>query len=267
MHATILFLLITQVSSISIPFIKDVFLQTFPNPYITVRLNSSCEECLCQEFTSSNNSDGFALNCFSNRTCQFFPTFPETYKIQLSAGSRLYFLQNQFPNASQCCMPNITDLLTRLQNAVPIVMNLTFQPGALGYDEARPYEAAVAGWGVPILYWFNPFTMTFIQNFLIGISYSLAIYNNQTFTSVMGVPAIQIRDSQTNNYLKNVTYPTLNSTRKLIFLNDSKTAIVSTQNNMSLTAFNVNSPLNYTLQVDNSIHVCSELNARFLSSN
>lgn len=260
MLATIFFLLIAKISGLSIAFIDDVYLNTYFDSLITVRFNSSCEECLCQEFnSSSNNNISFALNCFSNRTCQFFPTFPQSYKIQSSNGSRLYFLQNQFPNASQCCMPNITDLLIRLQSAIPTVMNLTFQPGPLGYDETRPSEAAVAGWGVPILYWFNPLTMIFIQNVTIGITYSLAIYNNQTFTSTNGIPAILIRDSQTNNYLANVTYSTLAQVRKIVFLNNGQTAIVSTQNNMSLTVFNVSSPRSFTFQVDNLIVSCSQL--------
>jgi hypothetical protein len=37
-------------------------------------------------------------------------------------------------------MPNITDLLNRLQNTTPIIMNITFQPAAFGYDEANTNE-------------------------------------------------------------------------------------------------------------------------------
>jgi hypothetical protein len=159
-------------------------------------------------------------------------------------------------------MPNITELLIRLQNATPTVMNLTFQGGAIGYDPANPNEAAVAGFDQPYLYWFNPVTMTFLRNYSIGDSLTLTVYNNQTFTATDGNPSIFIRDSQTNNYLANITYPTLGEIRKVIFLNNGQTAVVSTQNNLSLTFFNVNSPTNYTMQVSNLIFVSSEINQR-----
>ncbi len=255
MYVTILFLLITQIHSRSVSFINNVFLQSsiYPNQTNTIRFNSSCEECLCQEFYSNNTNNNLALNCFSNGTCQYFQSFPLSYKIQSSSGSRLYFLQNQFPNASQCCMPNITELLIRLQNATPTVMNLTFQPGAMGYDEANPDEAAVAGYGASILYWFNPATMTFLRNSTIDISYSLAVYNNQTFTAFSNIPSIYIRDSQTNNRLANITYSSLGQVRKIIFINNGQTAVVPTQNNFTLTFFNVNSPTNYTIQVKNRL--------------
>jgi len=147
-------------------------------------------------------------------------------------------------------MPNITDLLTRLKNATPIIMNLTFPPAAFGYDEANPNEVAVSGWNLPILYWFNPNTIMFIRNSSINASLGLAVYNNQTFTDTDNSPLVSIRDSQTNSYLENITYSSLGKVRKLIFINNGQTGIFSTQNNYSLTMFNVNSPINYTLQVN-----------------
>jgi hypothetical protein len=150
----------------------------------------------------------------------------------------------------------------RLQNATPTIMNLTFQPGAMGYDQANPDEAAVAGYGASILYWFNPATMTFLRNSTIDISYSLAVYNNQTFTAFSNIPSIYIRDSQTNNRLANITYSSLGQVRKIIFINNGQTAVVPTQNNFTLTFFNVNSPTNYTIQVKKSIVVSSEINQR-----
>jgi hypothetical protein len=146
-------------------------------------------------------------------------------------------------------MPNITELINRLQNAVPITMNLTFQPSGFGYDEAIPTEAVVIGYNPGILYWFNPLTTMFIRNESINTSLTITSYNNQTFTAIDGVPTIYIRDKQTNNYLASVTYQILSKIRKLIFINDGQTAVAPTQSNNSVTFLNVNSPINYTLQV------------------
>ncbi len=247
----LLAILITKTFGMSIPYILDVSLQPFTNTIsnTTVRLNSSCQECLCENFISNNSKNYVALNCFLNRTCQFFQSFPLSYTLKSSPGTQLYFLQNQYPNPSQCCMPNITELINRLQNAVPITMNLTFQPSGFGYDEAIPTEAVVIGYNPGILYWFNPLTTMFIRNESINTSLTITSYNNQTFTAIDGVPTIYIRDKQTNNYLASVTYQILSKIRKLIFINDGQTAVAPTQSNNSVTFLNVNSPINYTLQV------------------
>lgn len=259
------FILIPSIYGISIPFIDNVFLQSLPNANsgVTVRLNSSCAECLCERFNSTHNITDLALNCFSNRTCQFFPSFPVIYKIKSSNGSRLYFLQNQFPDPSQCCMPNITELLMRLTNTTPIVMNLSFQPAALGYDEANPSEAAVTGWSQPILYFFNPITMTYLRNFTINGSPSLTLYNNQTFTAAENTAIIYIRDSQTNALLATIDYASLSQVRKIVFLNNRTTAVISTQKNNSLTCFDVNSPTNYTFQVNYSIRFYLDIHGKY----
>lgn len=233
------------------PFIDNIYLKTLSNSNVNViiRLNSSCAECLCESILSNETNKSIVLNCLSNNTCQFFDNFPIRYKFESSNGSRLYFLQSQFPNASQCCMPNITELLNLLQNSVRFEMNLTFQPGAFGYDETNPSEIAVSGFNVGVLYWFDAVTMTQLRNFSINPSLFLTVYNNQTFVSTNGIPWIHIRDRLTNNYLANFTGSTLVSIRKFLFLDNGRTVVVSTQNNVSISFFDVNSPTSYTFQV------------------
>lgn len=247
---SLLLVSLPQIFGRSVPFIQNSFLQPAINSSlnVTVRSNISCDECLCQELFSNNY---LLLNCLQNRTCQFFPIFPLTYRIKSSNGSRVYFLQNQFPNASQCCMPNITELLIRLKTNTPTTINLAFQPGSFGYDKAKPFEAAVAGFGAPFLYWFNPITTASLRIFSIPAgSYSLTVYKNQTFTAISGTPLINIRDSQTNNYLGNINYTSLNQVRKLVFINNDQTLVVPTQSYYSLTIFKINSSNNYIFQVD-----------------
>ncbi|CAF1302279.1 unnamed protein product [Adineta steineri] len=232
----------------SIPYIENVYFQSVSsNSDVTVRFNNSCQECLCESrFGNISNNDYVALNCFTNNTCQFFQYFPTSYKLSMSNGTRLYFLQQQFPNASKCCISNITELMDRLKTVTPTTINLTFKPAAFGYDSSIPSEAAVIGYDPGNLYWFNPLTTAFIRNSSIDTILTLALYENQTFTANNGISVINIRDKQTNNYINNVSYPSLGSVRKIIFINDGQTMIVSTQNNLSLTVFDINSPMNYT---------------------
>ena len=71
--------------------------------------NKTCNECVCM-----SNSSYIALNCFPNDTCEFFHTSSRTYQIQSSSQVDLYFLQQIFPNASQCCMSNASHLLNQI---------------------------------------------------------------------------------------------------------------------------------------------------------
>lgn len=124
---------ITRADGILIPFVQDVFLQALSlnQPNITLRFNSSCQQCLCETVTSTKN---IALNCFPNGTCQFFGDFPLSYKLKASVGTKLFFLRNEYSNASHCCMPNITELMERLKASTPTVIDLAFEPSAFGYD-------------------------------------------------------------------------------------------------------------------------------------
>jgi hypothetical protein len=66
-----------------------------------------------------------AFNSFPNNTCQLFYTFPITYKIQPTSQARLYFPQQIFPNASQCCMRDIAYLLDKLKNGTWSYVNVS----------------------------------------------------------------------------------------------------------------------------------------------
>ncbi|CAF1397138.1 unnamed protein product [Adineta ricciae] len=263
----VLLLIFWRFDCLSIPYINNVYLQPIgiSNWTLTKRLNISCEQCLCEQFTVSY----LALNCFANNSCEFFSNFPKSYKLISSNESRIYFLQNQYPNESLCCMPNVTELLLRLQNASPIALNLSFAPSGLGYDPNYPSEAAVVGWwSSPASLWFNPITMTAIENNSLSTSLTVTLYNNEMFTAVDGTPRIHLRNKLTNVYIGNLTYSTLNQVRKIIFINDGQTMIVPTQQNKSVTIFNFYSSSNYSIQgvfalPYSSIHGIAKVNETF----
>jgi hypothetical protein len=153
---------------------------------------------------------------------------------------------------STCCQPNFTEILIRLQTVIPETINLTFSPGAFGYEENQPDEAMVIGMGTGDLYWFDPFNLTFIRSGSVWTALSIVLYNGSLFTSIGSIPTIYVLDSQTMTSITNITYPNLSETRKYMFLNDGKTMIATTQNNMSLSVFNVTSPTDYNFQVNDT---------------
>ena len=240
---------IFSVDGVAILVIREVFLQAFsPIPAnITLRLNSSCEQCLCETLSSAEN---VALNCFPNNTCQFFREFPLSYKLKAALGAKLYFLRNEFPNASQCCMPNITELINRLKTTTPTLINLAFQPSAFGYDENQPSEAVVIGVGPGACYWFNPQNMMFLRSGSFDYGLTIGLHNNLTFTASDGVATVRVSDSQTSSLLVNISHSSLIEVRKFVFVNDGRTMIVPTQSNFSVTFIDVQSSTNYSIQVN-----------------
>ena len=91
--------------------------------------NRTIDQCLCVTV-----SDYIAFNWFPNGTCQLFRTFPVTYKLQRTPNTSLYFTQGIFPNESQCCMSNLTELLDKLQRGHQMNVNTTEAPRNLIID-------------------------------------------------------------------------------------------------------------------------------------
>jgi hypothetical protein len=83
----------------------------------------------------------------------------------------------------------------------------------------------------------------FIRNFSINILNTHTSYNNQTFTANDSIPIVYIRDSQTNNYLENISCPSFAQVRKLILMNNRQIVIISTPKNDSLTSLQVNNSI------------------------
>ena len=177
---------VVEVEGISLSYIQDVVLKPIGTQYVnkTTTINGTCDECKCKVFGDNDTTNNVALNCFPNNTCQLFSSFPPSYKLQYSATARLYFRRGIFANASQCCMPNITELVDRLKNTTPTVVQLSYTVGAIGYDEARPDRAVAVGWDSGDLYWFNPWNMNSIKNQTINGHRAVALHNDSIFTTI-----------------------------------------------------------------------------------
>ncbi|CAF1213648.1 unnamed protein product [Rotaria magnacalcarata] len=224
-------------------------IQSFETWNTSVLLNRTCQECSCEYSSIFGGTNYTGLNCFPNNTCEYFSTFPVSYKLTTLSGARLYFLKNNFPNASAGCVPNITQLITRLQHVILTILNLPFKREGFGYDNYTSNEAVVSGYSIGSIYWFDPFTLRFLQSISLWTSMSIALHNGLLFTSGNTDPNICVLDSQTNNPSTNITHSSVAQTRKYIFNNNGETMIATGQSVMSLAIFQVNSLTNYTFQV------------------
>ncbi|CAF1592758.1 unnamed protein product [Adineta ricciae] len=97
----LLLLTVLVVHPIQIPFIDQAILTAKSTTNMTIFANQTCQQCLCRFY-----SGYIALSCFSNDTCELFYSYPRVYIVHGLSNARLYFLQDIFPNASECCMSN-----------------------------------------------------------------------------------------------------------------------------------------------------------------
>ena len=257
MITSVLLLSFTSINAVSIPFISDVIFMPLNDNNTSntlTRINRTCQQCLCEFLTDGWNQSYLAMNCYPNQTCQFFSRFSITYKLQPMPSAVLYFLQSQFPSASSCCMPNITELIGRLKAATPTNISLEFQPSVFGYDPTQPNGTVVIGRSNAWMYRFSLFPLSLAQNITtINTSLNVALHNNQTLVAFDGVPSVKFYDAQTSNFLFSVNHPTLSAVRKMIFINDGQNMVVSAQGNQSLAIFDIHSPTNYTFQVSHPL--------------
>ena len=146
-------------------------------------------------------------------------------------------------------MPNITEIISRLMNTTPTVVSLSYELGAIGYEEARPDRAVVIGSGTGDLYWFNPWNMSFIKNQTINSGLTIALYNGSIFTGIDNTPRVYVFNDQSLACVNNKTYPSFNRVRKFLFMNNSQTVMVTTQDNASVTVLDMTSPTQFTVRV------------------
>jgi len=218
------------VNSIPIPFIQNATLHTGYFENRSQLINGTCNECLCMSQFSYS-----AVNCYPNNTCQLFLTFPVSYQIETTPGGRLYFPQQSFPNASQCCMPDINYLLNKLRMATIISINVS-----------SPRDAVIDDHGYLVtveeltnnLDRFNPINLSKIN--------SIALPNTDPMTVVYFKDAYYIAPSSSpmtvidsENLTLLTTIPTqISGIRGIIFLNNGQTMVVTSYYDNRVVFFN-----------------------------
>ena len=206
--------------NIHIPFIANVTLIPRYRWNSTTVNDQTIQQCFCLSMPSF-----VAFNWYPNNTCQLFYTFPLTYKIQSTPGARLYFSQGIFPNASQCCMPDLNFLLQRLNNATRTYVNVS-QPRNLLID-SQGYLVTVQIQTMKIVR-FNTQTLTLIDQTTIPGRYAMTIgfSNNAYFVGLIdGI--IVILDSQNLTILNQVTSSQILDLRSIVFLQNGNIMLVS----------------------------------------
>ena len=214
----------------------------------TIVANQSVDQCLCLSLPSF-----VAFNWFPNHTCQLFRAFPVTYKIQSMAQAQLYFPQRVFPNASQCCMPDLVYLLNRLRNALWRSGNVT-APRNLILDN-NGYVVTVGG-SISTLSRFDARNLSLISKTTVSGSYPMAIgfTNNAYFIGFSSDPIVVI-DRRDLTVLNTISSSHVREVRGIIFLNQGRTMAVSNYVDQTMVFFNRTgrSPSNYTFAYNKSV--------------
>jgi hypothetical protein len=227
-----LYFQITLIKSINIPFINNTILQAGYPSNSTPLINGTCHQCLCISSLSYS-----ALNCFPNSTCQLFSTFPPTYRIAETPGARLYFPRQTFPlNTSQCCMPNITDLLSKLNMVNMTLRNVTNPRQAI--IDNHGYLVTAEEPTTSYLDRFDPTNLTRINHVLLANPQSMAVtYFNGAYYIAPYYSEMTVIDSENLTVLTNISTTTY-GIRDIIFLDDGQTMVVTSCDTNSLVFLN-----------------------------
>ena len=246
MHQTLLTILIfwpiLSISSLQIPRIDNVSLVPIAPANITT-LNSTCQQCICAAL--ANHSA--ALNCFGNNTCLLFDRVPLRYRLQPVTQSKLYFPTGSLPNASQCCMPDLNVLLTKLKNASTISVNQN-HPRCLVLDN-HDYIVTIPYQGNAIRR-FHALNLTFVDqiNLTKGNIQNLAFDGHAYYTSSDNTNTIELIDSNNLSTVNVISHTDVNGVRDMIFLRDGQMMVIASAWNQKLVFFNRSnsSSVNYT---------------------
>ena len=243
------FFFIATVNTIAIPFINNAIFVAISNSTSIKLTNLTCSQCLCTASLSS-----MILNCFPNDTCEFFNAVPSIYRVQALGQALVYFPQQIFPNASQCCMSNTSFLLQRL-NEASSVMATVRGSRCLAIDD-NGYIVGIARTNRTLIR-LNPTNLTVVNQpvppTFTADPLNLA-YHDQAYY-VGFVSFILVMSSANLTILANLTAPLLSGTRDMIFLNGGQTMVVVSTSNAYLLFFNRSSSAsgNYTFTRSQSV--------------
>ncbi|CAF0877808.1 unnamed protein product [Adineta steineri] len=252
LHICIYYLIlpILLINSGQIPYINNTIIISRIPLNTTLIINVTYDRCLCLSSLSYP-----AFNWFPNGTCQLFSVFPITYRIQITTGARLYFPQKTYPNASQCCMPDINYLLNRLKQATIILANIT-TPREIIIDD-HGYLVTVE-MSPNFLHRFDPKNLTTITRIAIPNEYEMSIGYNQGayFIAPNNENFIPIINSQNLTIINNITMTGVSGPRGIMFLNNGSTMVVTSNSNNSLVFYNRTSlaPIMYKFVFSQLVH-------------
>ena len=229
---TVLMLCTIVATAANIPFIPNVTFVPVIHTNSTTVTNRSCDQCLCD-----SRSSHMILNCFPNKTCQFFVDAPRTYKLPPTPNAFLYFPRHIVPNASEDCMPNTSFLLSQLNASTPTYAYVA-SPMCLLIDD-RGHLVTVSHVNRSIVR-FHANNLTRIDQppspVFSDSPESLAHHNGVYYVGFQSY--ILAVDGTTLSQIGNISTSFLNSARDILFLNDGQHMIVASLGNHRLLFFN-----------------------------
>ena len=211
---------IATMNTIAIPFINNTVFVAESNSSSIRISNHTCVQCLC-----ISNFSSMVLNCFPNSTCEFFTTVPSSYQIQIFPQARLYFPQQIFPNASQCCTSNIGCLIQRVNAATPIIASV-LAPRCLAIDDYG-YIVGISGTNKSVirLYPNNLTVVSYPVPPILGSGPStLAYYDGAYYIGFYSSVSVMLSSNLT--IIGSMTAPALALIRDMTFVNGGRTMIV-----------------------------------------
>ncbi|CAF1406599.1 unnamed protein product [Adineta steineri] len=253
----IVFCILIQVNGMSIPFLNNTILTAIrPISLDIILTNYTCLQCIC---LALQNSSLIAFNYYPNSTCQFFINYPKTYELQSSYNSRLYFVQDIFPNASNpCCISNITFILEKLQKYyeydIYISVDVPTPRCLLLDDDGSVVTIEQISDTASSFDRFDPETLSFRQQTVLGARpTNIAYFDYKYYIGWDVNNTISVFSNNYDNnslrFITNIQGTTINmsAVRDMIFLNDGQIMVVASATNQRLFFFSLTNNTNYTM--------------------
>ena len=204
-----------------VPFLPDVTFVPISNSSSTTMTSRTCDQCL-----SDSNASHMIINCFPNDTCQFFVDASRTYRLQSNLNAFLYCPRLIVPNASESCMPNNSNLLSRLNAAVSTYVSIP-DPSSLLIDD-HGYLVTLSVGAKPIVR-FYPNNLTTVNQppsptFTVA-SNNIAYDSGAYYVGFSNY--ILVVDSSNMSQIQNISTNSSSTTRDMIFLNGGQQMIVA----------------------------------------
>ena len=222
-----------------IPYLSNVTFVAISNVSSVTLTYLTCDQCLCQSISSH-----LILNCFPDSSCQLFMSIPRTYRIKPALNALLYFPQGIIPNDSQCCMPNTSLLLDKLNTTTLTYANVSHSRCLLLDDQGYLVTVSYSEKNIVRFHSNNmtqisePASPVFDDNPR-GLSYSNGAYY------VAYGSHISVVHTGNMTQLHSILTPELSGAQDMIFVNNGQMMIVSSNNNDHLVFFNRSSPESY----------------------
>ena len=247
MHVTQIIVMISlsirPIACIPLPYIAGVSLVPRSSKSIATVYNSSCDQCLCSALVNAS----VAVNCFlNNNTCQLFAYAPISYRLQSNPQATLYFTNKTLPSPSECCMPNTTLLIQKLQSAMSQSVDFS-SPRFLVIDD-HGFLASVHEWGSDLVR-FDPSNLTVIDTttFPASETANIAYHQGVYFLSTRN-GTILLVNSTNRSLINTISSPDIKGAFDMMFLKDGQIMVVASADNQLLFFFNrsSSSPRDYS---------------------